>query len=320
MTRVIACILLLGAATWALATAMFADEPVSATLSVDRNVITMGDQIRVAVVVTAQNGYRLGAPVVLKTMGDFDVVDSAPPVVGNPGGGVTRYTFRYWVTTFTLGDHVIPSIEFPYSTDQGEIASVRTTPIAVRVDSVIQSGESSADIKPLRAQLDVPGAEASRALFWGSGAAITAVIATPVLLLYRRARRRRLIGVPDLDRTPVQGALRELGRIADLHLPEKGRAAEHYELVAAALRRYLTQQFALPADRRTARELHLAMERAGIDRRQADAIYGLLRESEAVRFQRAQRQPRHAQQSLADAIAALAKARSAERRTAELVP
>ena len=318
MKRLVACAVLLCAC--ALAIRAHADEPVSATIGVDRNVITIGDQIRVAIVVTAQNGYRLGAPVVLKTIGDFDVVDSAPPVVGNPSGGVTRYTFRYWVTTFTLGDHVIPAIEFPYATDQGGLASVRTTPIAVRVNSVVQNGESVADIKPLKPQLDLPGADASRALFWGSAAAVTAVIATPVLMVYRRARRRHLVGAPDPYRTPVQGALRELARIAELRLPEKGRAEEHYELVASALRRYLTEQFALPAARRTARELHIAMERAGIDRRQADAIYGLLRESEAVRFQRAQRQPRHAQQSLADAIAALAKARSAERRSAELVP
>jgi hypothetical protein len=111
----------------------------------------------------------------------------------------------------------------------------------------------------------------------------------------------------------------ELARIAELRLPEKGRHDEHYARVATALRRYLARQFDLPADRRTARELHQAMERAGIERRQAEAIYELLRENEAVRFERAQRQPRHAQQALADAMTALARARAAERRSAELV-
>ena len=303
---------------WAFGAPARADEPVSATISVDRNVITIGDQIRVFIVVTAQSGYTLGAPVVLKTLGDFDVVDNAPPLVGTPSGG-TRYTFRYWITTFTVGDHVIPAIEFPYADPTGAAASVRTTAIAVRVQSVIRDGESTADIKPLKPQLDLPGAQASRAVFWGAAVAITAVIATPALLLYRRWRRRGMIGPAD-ERGPAEEALDELARIAELRLPEKGRADEHYALVAAALRRYLSQQFDLPADRRTARELQLAMDRAGVDRRQREAIYVLLRESETVRFQRAQRQPRHAQQTLADAIAALGKVRTAQRRGAELVP
>ena len=318
MSRAARALVLVAACLWVSAPVALADEPVSATLNVDRNVITIGDQIRVVVVVTARPGYRLGAPVVLKTLGDFDVVESAPPLVGNPPGGGSRYTFRYWMTTFTLGDHVIPAIEFPYATDQGQVASVRTTPIAVRVRSVIADGESTADIKPLRPQLDLPGAEASRLLFWGSAAAITALVATPVLVLYRRTRRRAVS--PVTDRTPAQEALGELLRVAELRLPEKGRADEHYTLVAAALRRYLARQFALPADRRTARELRNAMERTGVDRRQTEAIYELLRESEAVRFQRAQRQPRHAQQTLADAINALGKTRAAQRRTAELMP
>jgi hypothetical protein len=304
---------------WLSAAAALADEPVSATLDVDRNVITIGDQIRVLIVVVAQPGYRLGAPVILKTLGDFDVIDSAPPLVANPTSGGTRYTFRYWITTFTVGDHVIPAVQFSYANDRGEVAAVRTTPIAVRVQTVIRDGESISDIKPLKPQLDLPGAETSRLLFWGSALTITAIVATPVLIVYRR-RRRRGAAVGGVDRAPAEDALRELLRIAELRLPEKGLTAEHYRLVAATLRQYLARQFDLPADRRTARELRMAMERAGVDRRQTEALYELLRESEAVRFQQAQRQPRHAQQTLADAINAIGKGRAAQRRTAELVP
>jgi hypothetical protein len=236
--------------------------------------------------------------------------------VSTPSPGGSRYTFRYWITTFTLGDHIIPAIEFPYVDDRGQAASVRTTPIAVRVQSVIASGDSPTDIKPLKPQLELPGALTSRLLFWGSALAITAVVSIPVVLLYRRRRRRP---VALAGRSAVQEVLGELARIAEMRLPEKGRADEHYALVAAALRRYLAAQYDLPAERRTARELRAAMERSNVDRRQAEAIYELLHESEAVRFQRAPRQPRHAQQRLSDAIAALSKVRTGDRRTAELV-
>lgn len=298
-----------------------AQTPVVAAASVDRNVITMGDPIKLTIVVEAESSYRVGALPPLTKFGEMDVLDTLPVLQGSPARGVTRYTFRYYITSFELGDHVVPAFEFDYSSPDGLNDTVRTTALAIRVRSVIRSDEDVTDIKPLKPQLDLPDAARSRLLFWGTVAGIALAVSAPVLLLYRVTRRRRPVAVGlKPDQTPVQLTLRELKRIADLHLPEKGRHEEHYALVAKAIRQYVSAQFGMPAAQRTARELYRDMERAGIERRQATAITEILRESEAVRFQRVQRHPRHAQEALAAALSALAKAAAAERRGAEVLP
>lgn len=291
-----------------------AQTPVTATTLVDRNIITIGDPIKVSVVVEFEDGYVVRALPALAKMDDLDVLDTLPVLEANPTRGLTRRTFRYFVTGFRLGDYLVPSFELGYTAPDGARGSVATTAIAVRVRSVVQPSEDPTDIKPLKPQLELAGTFASRFLYWGGVFAAILAIATPALLLYRAMRRRRRpVVVLDPERTPAQVALRELKRIADLRLPERGRHDEHYELLGKALRRYLADQFGLPAAQRTARELRAAMDDAGVDRRQATPIHEILRESEAVRFQRVARHPRHGQEALAGAMSALAKAVAAER-------
>lgn len=291
-----------------------AQTPVAATTNVDRDTITIGDPIKVSVVVEFEDGYRVGTLPRLAKLGDLDVLDALPLLEGHPSAGLTRWTFRYFVTSFRLGDFAVPGFDIDYTGPDGVGGNVVTAPVAIRVRSVVQPGEAATDIKPLKPQLELPGSLASRFAYWGAVLAAGVAVAAPIVLLVRLARRRRATAVvADPARTPAQETLRELQRIASLQLPGKGRHDEHYELLARAMRRYLAAQFAIPAEHRTARELYRDMERAGIERRQAVAINEILREGEAVRFQRAARHPRHAQEALAAALAALAKAAAAER-------
>jgi hypothetical protein len=109
----------------------------------------------------------------------------------------------------------------------------------------------------------------------------------------------------------VQRALRELDALAEQRLPEKGRTAEHYALLTASLRRYAVQRFGI-APGRTSRELRAALERAGVDRTQAAAIYEILREGDEVRFRHAIPYPAHAQNAVRAALELVRRAATAE--------
>jgi hypothetical protein len=94
-------------------------------------------------------------------------------------------------------------------------------------------------------------------------------------------------------------------------LPEKGKTAEHYELLTASLRRYAVQRFGIEPGR-TTRELRSALERAGVDRAQAGAIYEILREGDEVRFRHAIPYPAHAQNAVRAALEVVRRAATAE--------
>ncbi|CAN5190829.1 hypothetical protein BH18CHL2_BH18CHL2_10870 [soil metagenome] len=287
-----------------------AADPVSATSTIDRSAITIGDPVLFSVVVEAASGWQVIDPGVARSLGTFDVIETEPALQSRLAGGVTRLTFRYRISAYRVGQHAVPALEVAYSGPDGATGVARTAAHFVTVASVILAAEETSDIKPLKPQLALPGVLASELLRWAVLAAAAAVLLVVAVLAWLLLRRRR--GATADRRTPAERALEELEGIAALGLADKGRYAEHYERMGEVLRRYIAEQYHLPAGERTPRELRGEMERAGIDPQQRSTIYELLREGEVVRFHRAVSHPAHARNALGSALGAMKRAAAAE--------
>jgi hypothetical protein len=288
-----------------------AADPVNAAATLDRTTITVGDPAFLTVYADADVGYQVGDPSIAHTVGDLEVLETLASGRSTRSGGIARWTFRYRITAWVVGDLRVPPIAVPYRGPSGVTGVAATAPLVLKVASVIKDGEDTTDVKPLKPQLDLPDAFASKlariALGVAAAAAFTVVAGVIFWLLLRRRDR-----VPPEERlTPVQRALRELDALAEQRLPEKGRTAEHYALLTASLRRYAVQRFGI-APGRTSRELRAALERAGVDRTQAAAIYEILREGDEVRFRHAIPYPAHAQNAVRAALELVRRAATAE--------
>jgi hypothetical protein len=288
-----------------------AADPVNAAATLDRTSITVGDPAFLTVYADAEVGYQVGDPSIAHTVGDLEVLETLPSGRSTRSGGIARWTYRYRITAWVVGDQRVPPIAVPYRGPNGVTGVAATAPLVLKVASVIKDGEDTTDVKPLKPQLDLPDAFASKlvriALGIAAAAAFTALAGVIFWLLLRRRDR-----VPPEERlTPVQRALRELDALAEQRLPEKGRTAEHYALLTASLRRYAVQRFGIEPGR-TSRELRAALERAGVDRTQAAAIYEILREGDEVRFRHAIPYPAHAQNAVRAALELVRRAATAE--------
>jgi hypothetical protein len=149
---------------------------------------------------------------------------------------------------------------------------------------------------------------------------VGAAVFIAALLASFRLLQQMMAPSPPEVLTPAERALRELGRIAALRLPESGKYKEHYELVSACLRRYALEEFGLAAPQRTTRELLAELERSGVEEQRARMLREVLSESDVVRFDhlvpgpaRAQEVVRLAGDTLAAAVAAQPAAAAAER-------
>ena len=288
-----------------------AADPVNAAVTLDRGTITVGDPIYLSIVADADPGYQVADPTLARQVGDFEVLDTLATQQTRRIGGSTRYTFRYRITAFVLGDLVLPPIEVPYVDPTGVKGVARTPQQIAHVVTVVQSGEDTSDIKALKPQLDLPEALAARLLRLGLGlvgaAAVSAAAALAFWLVLRQ--RERLIGEARL--TPVQRALRDLEELQELRLPELGRTAEHYERLASSVRRYVVEQFRIEPGR-TTRELRAAMERAGVDSLQASAICEILQEGDEVRYRHHIPFPAHAHNAVRAALEIVRRAATAE--------
>jgi hypothetical protein len=288
-----------------------AADPVNAAATLDRTTITVGDPAFLTVYADAEAGYQVSDPTIARTVGDLEVLEVLPSGRSSRPNGISRWQFRYRVTAWTVGDRAIPPIEIPYAGPNGVTGVAVTAPLVLQVATVIRDGEDTSDVKPLKPQLDLPEALAARlsrfALIALGIVAFTALAGFIFWLLLRQRAR-----VPAAERlTPVQRALRELDALAEQRLPEKGRTAEHYELLTASLRRYAVQRFGIDPGR-TSRELRAALESAGVDRTQAAAIYEILREGDEVRFRHAIPYPAHAQNAVRAALEVVRRAATAE--------
>jgi hypothetical protein len=293
-----------------------ADGPVSVAASVDKRAITIGDPIGLVLVVETDAGYRITDSGVGRIMDEFEVLEALPPQVTKVSNDRTRYTFRYRITAFRVGDLVFPPISVAYQSAAGVPGVAPTGEIPIVITSVIQVGESTDDIKPAKPQLRLPTA-APQVPQLAIQVALALVVLLMLALLIRQTRRAagRRAKDAEMDEvllTPAQRALAELNRVASLGLPEKGRYAEHYALLSRALRVYVRDRFGLSAGERTPRELREDMLRAGIDRTEIATIYEILREGESARFHRAVSYPARAQHAVRSALDAMRRAAVAE--------
>jgi hypothetical protein len=309
-------LLVAGLVLLALGSVAAADGPVSVAATVDKRGITIGDPITLSVVVEVDPGYKITDSGVGRMMDEFEVLEASPPQVTRIANGRTRYTFRYRITAFRVGNLVFPQVNVAYQSPAGEPGIVPTAEIPLVVTSVIQPGESTDDIKPAKPQLRLPTA-APQIPQLAIQVALAIVVLLMLALIIRQTRRAagRRAKAADMDEpllTPAQRAMAELNRVASLGLPEKGRYAEHYALLSKALRAYVGDRFGLSANERTPRELREDMLRAGVDRTEIATIYEILREGESARFHQAVSYPARAQHAVRSALDAMRRAAVAE--------
>lgn len=300
----------------ALGSVAAADGPVDVAATVDKRGITIGDPITLALVVEIDSGYKITDSGVRRTMGGFEVLEAIPPQVTRIANGRSRYTFRYRVTAFRVGALVFPEIQVAYQSPAGEPGIAPTADIPIVITSVIQVGEATDDIKPVKPQLRLPTATPQVPQLAIQVALVLVVLAMLALIIWQTrraaARRSRDRVTGDVLLTPAQRAMAELNRVASLGLPEKGRYAEHYELLSKTLRAYVGDRFGLSANERTPRELREDMLRAGVERTEIATIYEILREGESARFHQSISYPARAQHAVRSALDTMRRAAVAE--------
>jgi hypothetical protein len=298
------------------ANSVAAAAPVRASATIDRNAVTIGDQILLSVTVEADGGYGIVDSGVGRAIGGFEVIDSLAPQLSKIQNGGSRYLFQYRIAAFRVGTYILPPVQVAYQGPAGERGVAPTAELPIVVSTVIRPADSTEDVRPLKPQLRLPGAPPDISGLVRAG--LVGVIALMLALIVwqtRRAMAKRAAArpaEPQMQLTPAQRAMAELTRVTELRLPEKGRYAEHYALLADALRTYVRDRFGLAATERTPRELREDMLAAGIDRTEIATIYDILREGEVVRFDTAPGYPARAQHAVRSAMDAMRRAAVAE--------
>ena len=286
--------------------------PVLAHSDLDRAQMTIGDQATLNVTVELAKGYDLLEPGVPRAIGDLEVVDTLTVLQSRLPNGSARVQLRYLVTAFSVGPKVVPVIVVGYRGPDGAMGRAETQgPLVVQIQSVVAPGEDLGDIKPLKPPLPVGAPESDVARNAAAAAAVVILIAI-ALVLVLRSRRRPLVVLTPEQHGAARQALTEIEEVTELRLPEQGRTREHYDRVAVAVRRFIEGRYGIGAASRTARELRAELERARVDRSQAQLLCEILGDAESVRYEQRVIYPARAQKTMRDLTELLRKTVVAE--------
>ena len=272
--------LLLIAALFLIAFPANADGSVEVTLTPDRNELTVGDPVHLALEVTHPAGYQVIIPKLEQAWGDFEVrsQSAATTTANDDGTGTTRQTIE--VTLFNLGDFETPPLPLTISDGAGQVFE-ETMPVALLtvVPTLGEDDSELRDIKP-QAGLNLPAIWP-----WIVGALLlVAVLAVAGVWAYRRRRGEPFLAPVVDNRPPWQVAYDELARIEGLGLLDQRRFKEYYTLVTDCMRTYLEAQFHLQVFERTTLELRVTLRQSDLAPEQSRRLLDLFSESDLVKF------------------------------------
>ena len=257
--------------------------PTVADIRVEPFVATVGDRLALTIVVEHPPGAEITGPGEDADFGQAVFIESVDPVT-EPAGDVERTTLAYTLTSFTVGQHDIPSLTIVWNSG-GVSGNLSTPPAPYTIDTVLQSGTTT--LRPLKPQLSIPE-PAPPPFVPATFVALMAGLTVLGYWLVRRAldaRPRPVTAGPALvpPRDPVVVARDALDALAASNLVVRD-VPEYYARLAATLRQYLSVRFAVPAYAMTRTEIEQGMEAAGADRWPARLAANLLEQCEAAEF------------------------------------
>ena len=254
-----------------------AADPVSATLTADKQDMTVGDPVALTLEVNHPAGTHVIIPPPDKNWGDVEVRSQSQTETVDNGDGTQTTRQTITITRFAPGEFETPPLTLTVSNSSGQTSEVVAAPVALNVTPILAEGDTTLnDIRP-PVGLDVPPAWPMIA----AGVALALVVAVVGVWLFRRWRYGR--GLVD-NRLPHQVALDELARIEGLKLAEQGQFKQHYSLVTDCLRAYLEAQFDIRAFDRTTAELKQRLAASALTTDHTRKFIGLFTESDLVKF------------------------------------
>jgi hypothetical protein len=187
------------------------------------------------------------------------------------------------------GEITVPPVKVEYRSDSGELASLETEPIPVKlVTSLTAEVTDIHDIKPPIADIPIPWEWGW--LWWLLGALAAAAIAYLLYKVYRRFTRKRsesmAVPPPPPLLPPEVEAETALRRLAEAGWLKKGEVRRFYIELAEIMKRYVGRRYGVPFLERTTPEIQKDLKRAGIPREAQNQLDRVLVTADFVKFAR----------------------------------
>ena len=213
--------------------------------------VHVGDVVTLVVTAISRRNLPVNLPGTLD-LGAFSVLDRKESEQ-DLGDGRVRHEFALTIATYEPGQKEIPAVEVTYLGKSGDVRTARTTPLPLKVTSLIAN-------EPEPALKDATGPvvvlEENRILIYGAAALLAAALGALVTWLVVRRLRARVAARPGPPPRPAHEiALEKLDRLGQYGFLEDADNRPFYFAVSEVIREYLGARFGFDSLELTTDEL-----------------------------------------------------------------
>ena len=253
-----------------------------AVISGPEDELYVGDPIILTLSVYHPEDLQVIFPALDEQWGAFRVVSQTLDETLNHGDGFETSTQLIDVRAFQAGVFDTPPLLVKLSDLEGNLSEVSTSPISIKIASVLVEGDSTLrDIKP---QAALPY---TNFLPWAALGGILLVAFLGVTFFYRRQRRNGRGGSID-TRLPHEVAHDELDRIEQLDLPKTNAYKKHYTLISDCVRTYIENRYQVGTAERTTSEVYEDLKTVDMSQKNVRNLVSILAECDLVKFSKFQ--------------------------------
>ena len=244
--------------------------------AVDRDSIRVGDPVALLIRVSAGPGEEAALPEFPEgTIGPFEILEGPDVEEGTGTDGGRVVNARYRITAFETGELEIPALASPAG---GKAA--RPIPVAVL----------SVGLDPAGRPRDVKGPKAVRREPLRMILALSGILllAGAAAFLIHRKRRGGRAPAPELGAVDLRPAhviaLERMERLREALASGETAVRPFHFALSEALRRYLSDRYALPAPERTSREILREIRREELEPEETALLRECLAACDLVKF------------------------------------
>jgi hypothetical protein len=230
----------------------------------DREEVRIGDPVTVVVTAVAKKGVAVNLPAQVE-MGKFTLLDKADE--GAPrdlGDGHLRREFSLRLAAYEPGELQIPGLEVTYLAPRGEVRSVYTTPIGIKVTALLANVDKP-ELKDIAQPVRV--FEAIHWPYWAAGGAVVMLLMILISMwLTKLLSVRRVAQAPSAPARPAHDvALMRLDALRAQGMLERGEWKPFYFQLTEIIREYLGSRFDFDSLEMTTTELLEAVRSHGVE-------------------------------------------------------
>jgi len=222
---------------------------ISASASLSPSTAAIGVPVRYEVRVEYSKGMDVEIEDVASSLEGFEINDRGQTARRSLLGGRVVKSRRYDITTYSVGDHVVPWPGIRYADKAAPDASPEVLPGAPLVLSVYSVlDESAVDVRDIKLPVNLP----AKRIYWLlAGAAMAMLLAAAAtFFLLRKTKSRIDIVLP----APHEIAYAELDRLAGMSPANWEEIREFYYRLSLCVRIYIESRFGVHAPHQTTQE------------------------------------------------------------------